>query len=146
MGTVLLPAPPRAAHGCYQTRRNHVWLRASGARSNTPSGSVLVLFWHLLLAMVGDGTPEDIPVSPAMVRALSTLHYFFSVLVLTEPSPLFLLSCRFPGFPSSTEAGEQPFQSHRLTSSISWCSWKAPGATNTSRWGSSPVLSNTHSP
>lgn len=119
MGMVLLRTPLRAAHGHHRTRRSHVWLRVSVAGSISPTGSVLTIFQHLLLAMVGDRTPGDMPVCPAMLRALSMPCYFFSVLVLTEPLPLVLLSCWLPGFPSGAEAGGQPFRSHRLASSIS---------------------------
>lgn len=112
MGTVLPPTPPWAAHGHHRTRRSHVWLRASVPRGISPMGSVLALFQHLLLATVGDGTPGDVPVHPA----LSTLRYFFSVLELAESLPLVLLSCWLLGF--SSGAG-QPFRSHRLTSSTS---------------------------
>ena len=108
MGMVLLPTPPWAAHGHHRTRRSHVWLRVSVAGSISPTGSVLTLFQHLLLARVGDRTPADMPVHPAMLRALSTLRYFFSVLILTEPLPLVLLSCWLPGFSSGAEAGGQP--------------------------------------
>lgn len=119
MGMVLLPAPPWAVHGHHRTRRSHVWLRASVPRSISVTGSVLTLFQHLLLATVGDGTPGDVSVHAAMLRALSTLHYFFSVLVLTKPLPLVLLSYWLLGFSSGAVAGGQPFRSHWLTSSIS---------------------------
>lgn len=99
--------------------QSHIWLRVTVAGSVSPTDSVLTLFQHLLPAMVGNRTPGDMPVHPAMLRALSTLCYFFLVLVLTEALPLVLLSCWLPSFSSSAEARGQPFQSRWLASPIS---------------------------
>lgn len=80
--------------------QSHIWLRVSVAGSISPMDSVLTLFQHLLPAMVGDRTPGDMPVHPAMLRALSTLCYFFLVLVLTEAFPWFCSAVGLLAFPA----------------------------------------------
>lgn len=105
LGMVLGPAPPQAVLGRH---RMHGSL-AQGVDDweHLSHGLCSPSLPAAVSSHGGRQDPRDRPGRPARLRALSMLHYFFSVLVLTKPLPLVLLSSWLPDFSSGAEARGQ---------------------------------------